>query len=411
MIIADLQIHSRYARACSKNTNIELLEKYARIKGLDLLGAGDFQHPLWNKEIKSKLTEDDKGILWTQNKFPFIWQTEISLMYSQDKKSRKVHHLIFSPNKEVSDQIINVLSKKGRLDYDGRPIFGFSSIELIDIMRDIDDRIEIIPAHCMTPWFGIYGSNSGFDSLQECFQDNAKHIHAVETGMSADPAMLWRFPDAKRINLVSFSDAHSYWPWRLGREATIFDFKELSYDNIIKAIRTGTGLKMTIETNPSYGKYHYDGHRNCNINFSPEQTEKVKGICPRCNNPLTIGVLNRSNKLSIEKPGFKPDHGKDFIRLIPLTELIASLYDSKSLASSKIWQIYNKLIDNFKNELNALINVSREDLVKIVDEKLVGLIIATREDKLEIIPGYDGVYGKTLVGNKSNLKNQSLSDF
>ena len=407
MIIADLQIHSRYARACSKNTNLELLEKYAKIKGISLLGTGDFQHPLWNKEIKSKLKEDDKGILWSKSKFPFIWQTEISLMYSQDKISRKVHHLILSPNTDVADQVINNLSKRGRLDYDGRPIFGFSSIELVDIMNSIDNRIEIIPAHCMTPWFGLYGSNSGFDSLRECFQDNVKYIHAVETGMSADPPMLWRFPDVKKINLVSFSDAHSYWPWRLGREATAFDLKELSYENIIKAIRTGNGLKMTIETNPSYGKYHYDGHRNCSINFSPEQTEKVNGICPKCNSPLTIGVLNRVNKIATEKEGFRPDNGKDFIRLIPLTELIASFYNSKSLASSKIWEAYNKLIHNFDNELNILMKVNKEDLIKVIGEKLTDLIIATREDKLKIIPGYDGVYGSMLLKDNLKSKNQS----
>ena len=409
MIIADLQIHSRYARACSRNTNFDLLEKYARIKGLNLLGTGDFQHPIWNKEIKDKLKEDENGILWSKTGFPFIWQTEISLMYKQ-VKSRKVHHLIFSPNTEVSDQVIHALSKKGRLDYDGRPIFGFTSIELVDMMKEIDDKIEIIPAHCMTPYFGLYGSISGFDSLQECFQDNAKHIHAVETGMSADPAMLWRFNDAKRINLVSFSDAHSYWPWRLGREATVFDFKELTYDNVIKAIRTGNGLKSTIETSPSYGKYHYDGHRSCKINFSPEQTKKANGICPKCSKPMTIGVLNRVNELAGEKEGFKPENAKNFIDLIPLTELIATNLNTKSLSSQKVWLIYNNLIEKFNNELNVLINISYNDLINVVDAKLAKLIVDIRNGKLEIIPGYDGVYGEILAGSHS-AKQNTLNNF
>ena len=239
MIIADLQIHSRYAAACSKNTTLDLLEKYARIKGLDLLGTGDFQHPLWNKEIKEKLKEDENGILWSSTKFPFIWQTEISLMYRQDGKGRRIHHLIFAPNGEVADQIIAFLGSKGRLDYDGRPIFGFSSIELVDFMRDISNDIEIVPAHCMTPYFGLYGSKTGFDSLKDCFKDNTKHIHAIESGMSADPPMLWRLKED--VNIVSFSDAHSYWPWRLGREATAFDC-DLSYKNILEAIRRRKGF-------------------------------------------------------------------------------------------------------------------------------------------------------------------------
>src|SRR3989344_7740341 len=187
MIIADLQIHSRYARACSTQISIDNLEKYAKIKGINLLGTGDFQHPLWHKEIKEKLTEDENGILWTKNKFPFLWQTEISLMYRQDGKGRRIHHLIMAPNGEIASQIINALGKKGRLDYDGRPIFGFSSIELVDMMSSIDKDIEIIPAHCMTPWFGLFGSKSGFNSLKECFEERTKNIHAVETGMSADP--------------------------------------------------------------------------------------------------------------------------------------------------------------------------------------------------------------------------------
>jgi uncharacterized protein (TIGR00375 family) len=400
MIIADLQIHSRYARACSKNTTLELLEKYAKIKGLDLLGTGDFQHPLWNKEIKEKLTEDESGILWSETKFPFLWQTEISLMYKQDGKGRRIHHLIFAPNGEVANQIIDFLGSKGRLDYDGRPIFGFNSIELVDFMRDIDENIEIIPAHCMTPYFGLFGSKTGFDTLKDCFKDNTKYIHAIESGMSADPPMLWRLKED--INIVSFSDAHSYWPWRIGRESTIFDCK-LEYKEILKAIRTKQGLNSTIETVPDYGKYHYDGHTDCNISLSPEETKKVDGICPKCKKALTIGVQYRIEELAKEPEDYKPKEFIDYKRLIPLHELITTVYGMKMLTSKKVWTIYNNLIKNFDNEFNILLNINEENLKKVADEKLVKIIIKNREDKLKIIPGYDGQYGKVVLQDSKNI--------
>ncbi|MEK6907093.1 MAG: endonuclease Q family protein [Nanoarchaeota archaeon] len=409
MIIADLQIHSRYARACSSQINIDNLEKWARIKGIDLLGTGDFQHPLWNKEIKEKLTEDENGILRTKTGFPFLWQTEVSLMYSQDGKGRRVHHLIFSPNKEVSNQIIEALGKKGRLDYDGRPIFGFSSIELVDMMLSISKDIEIIPAHCMTPWFGLFGSKSGFDSIKECFQDKSKYIHAVETGISADPPMLWRLDE--NVNLVSFSDAHSFWPWRLGRECTVFDTK-LNYTEIINAIRTGQGLKETIEVNPAYGKYHYDGHRLCNINLSPKETRKLNGICPVCKKELTIGVEYRIEELAKQEYGYKTKNAKPFKSLIPLSELISAVYNYKQLSSKNVWQIYNKLIGRFGNEFNILLNAGEKDLLELADKKLVDIILLNREGKLKISPGFDGVYGTIILNQNETLQKQkSLIEF
>ncbi len=390
-IIADLQIHSRYARATSKNITIDNLEKYARIKGIDLLGVGDFQHPLWRKEIDEKLTEDDKGILRTKNGFPFLWQTEVSLMFSQGGKRRAVHMLIFSPNKETSDKITAFLGSKGRLDYDGRPIFGMSCIQLVKDLKKIDDKIEIIPAHAFTPWFGMYGSESGFDSLAECFEEESKHIYAIESGMSADPAMIWRLKE--KINIVSFSDAHSFWPWRIGREATIFEIPEISYENIMKAIRTGEGLKGTIETPPEYGKYHYDGHRNCNFSCSPEQSEKLNDVCPICNKGLIIGVENRINKIAKEKAGFKPENAKPFYSILPLHELIALAINNK-VENKKTWQIYNELIEAFGNELNILLNITREELaLKKVNSVLIELIIPNREGKLRVKPGFDGEYG------------------
>jgi len=397
-IIADLQIHSKYARATSKNISIENLEKYARIKGLNLLGVGDFQHPLRRKEIDEKLIEDKYGILRTANGFPFLWQTEISLMYSQDSKRRAVHHLIFSPNKEIADQITEFLGSRGRLDYDGRPIFGFGSPELVEALKKISDKIEIIPAHCMTPWFGLFGSKSGFDSLKECFQEQARKIYAIESGMSADPSMLWRFKEVSEgVQVVSFSDAHSFWPWRLGREATIFEIPELSYDNIIKAIRTGHGLQSTIETPPEYGKYHWDGHRVCGFSCSPEKTKELKGICPVCKKPMTIGVDYRIEEIAAFPLGHKGKNAKPFHRLLPLHEVIA-LAEGVNIESNKTWQIYNKLIEEFTNELNIMLNVQKEKLARNFDAKLADFILRNREEKIKVSPGYDGEYGKALLG-------------
>jgi uncharacterized protein (TIGR00375 family) len=400
-IIADLQIHSRFARATSKDITLDNLEKYARIKGVNLLGTGDFQHPKWNKEIKEKLKEDENGILWSATGFPFLWQTEVSLMFSQGGKRRAIHILIFAPNTEIADKIINYLGSKGRLDYDGRPIFGITAELLVKELKEIDEKIEIIPAHCMTPWFGLYGSDSGFDSLRECFGEEARNIHAVESGMSADPAMLWRFKE--KMNVVSFSDAHSFWPWRMGREATIFEFDKLSYDNIMKAIRTGKGLKGTIETPPEYGKYHWDGHRNCNFSCSPAETKKLNGICPICKKKLTIGVEYRVEEIAKEKEGYLPQDSKPYFKLIPLHELIAFVYDT-SMSSKKAWEIYNNLISKFRNEFNILLNIKKENLLEEkVNDKLIDLIMQGRQGKLKVKPGYDGVYGEVLSGDVQSV--------
>ncbi|MBI2631388.1 DNA helicase UvrD [Candidatus Pacearchaeota archaeon] len=401
-IIADLQIHSRFARATSKDITLANLEKWARIKGIDLLGTGDFQHPLWNKEIKENLKEDEKGILWSKTGYPFLWQTEVSLMFSQGGKKRAVHLLIFAPDREIADKIVEYLGSKGRLDYDGRPIFGISCKQLVKELKEIEDKIEIIPAHAFTPWFGVFGSDSGFDSMEECFEEQSKHIYAIESGMSADPPMIWRLKEFinGKINIVSFSDAHSFWPWRIGREATIFEIPELNYENIMKAIRTGHGLSGTIETPPEYGKYHWDGHRNCNFSCSPSETKKLGGKCHVCGKELTIGVENRINVIAKEKEGFKPSNAKEFYRLAPLHELIAFV-NGGAMTTKKTWAAYNTLIDKFRNEFNILLNVKKEDFIREkVDEKLIELILLNREGKLKVKPGFDGEYGKILTQEK-----------
>ena len=401
-IIADLHIHSKYARATSKNLSFENLETYAKVKGLDLLGTGDFQHPLHRKEIDAKLKEDDKGILWTEKGFPFIWQTELSFMYTQGGKGRAVHLVVLCPNGKTADKITKYLLSKGRVDYDGRPIFGITAKDFVKDMKAIDDKIEIIPAHCMTSWFGVFGSKKGFNSLKECFEEQDKHIYAVESGMSADPQMLWRFKED--VNVVSFSDLHSYWPWRIGREATIFDIEELSYDNIIKAIRTGQGLKATIETPPEYGKYHWDGHRKCDFSCSPSETKKLNGKCPKCGKEMVIGVEYRVEEIAKENGNYLPKDAKPFYLLLPLHELI-SFNIKSSLATQKTWAVYNPIIQAFGNELKVLLEATEQEMIdKNIDKTLINLILKNREGKLKVKPGYDGEYGVLIVSEGDKQK-------
>lgn len=401
-IIADLHLHSKYSRATSKNMDIDRVELYAKKKGLDLITTGDFTHPLWLKEIKEKLVDDGRGILYSKNNTPFMLTTEISLIYTKSSRQRRVHLLIFSPSLEHVDQIVEVLQKRGRIDYDGRPIFGFSCVELLDLMLNIDKRILVIPAHCMTPWYGIFGSKSGFDTLKEAFEDKTRFIYAVESGLSASPDMLWRLPEVRKINIVSFSDSHSYWTYRLGREATIFRVKELSYNAIYEAIRDKQGknqIVSTIEVDPAYGKYHWDGHRVCGVKFPPDESIKLNKICPKCRQLLTIGVEHRIEEISDMPKGFKPKDAKPFYKLLPLHEIIANFYN-QGLHSKKVAMIFEKLINYFGSEFNVLLKADFLELRKIVDEKLADIIIRNRNGNIKVDPGYDGVYGKMVIEEK-----------
>ncbi len=418
-LISDLHIHSRFSRATSKALNIENLEKYARIKGVNLLGTGDFTHPEWIKELKNNLEEDGTGILKTKNNFPFILQTEISSIYTDNAKGRRIHNVILAPNFEVVGQITEFLKTKGRVDYDGRPIFKLPCDELVESMKKISGDIEVIPAHIWTPWFSLFGSMSGFDSVEECFKDQTKHIHALETGLSSDPAMNWRLSKLDKYSLVSSSDLHSFWPWRIGREATIFNLKELTYKNLINALRTKNGLEGTMEVDPNYGKYHFDGHRNCKICMNPKDSIKIKNICPKCGRPLTIGVLHRVEELADREEGFKQEGAKKFYSLIPLSEIISTLISSP-IASKKTWKIFNDLINKFGNEFNVLLEAKKEELNKVVDVKISDAIIKNREGKIMIQPGFDGEYGKPLFSDKDKVEiktekpkfeQKGLSDF
>lgn len=396
MIISDLHIHGSYSRACSKDLTIQNLEKYAKIKGIDLLGTGDFTHQKWFSHIKESLSEiNDTGIYETKTGQRFMLTTEVSLMFSQDGKGRKIHLVILAKNLDVVKQINEVLGKRWRLDYDGRPIFGTTAIEFVELMKNIDNDIELIPAHAWTPWFGIFGSMSGFNSLQECFKEKTKHIHAIETGMSSDPEMNWRISKLDNINLVSFSDAHSFWPWRMGREATVFDTK-FDYNSILSAIRTRKGINSTIEVDPGYGKYHFTGHRDCGIRISPKESLKLNNICPKCGKLLTIGVLQRVEELADRPEGFVLKDAPGFRKIIPLSELISKILNV-GIATKKTWEVYNKLINEFGSEMNVLLHADEQKIKNTVGEKLSEYIMKNRFAKLKINEGYDGEYGELIV--------------
>ncbi|RLG11713.1 DNA helicase UvrD [Candidatus Pacearchaeota archaeon] len=395
-MITDLHIHSRFSRACSKNLTFENLVKWAKIKGLNLLGTGDFTHPVWFSEIKEKLIEKN-GLYYYQN-FPFIITGEISLIYTQGK-GRRVHLLMLIPNIKIAEEIHAYLDKKGRRDYDGRPIFKISCEKFTEDMMKISKDIEIIPAHIWTPYFGVLGSKSGFDSLKEAFGEQLENIHAIETGISSDPQMNWKIRELNDKAIISFSDSHSFWPFRLGREATIFN-KTDSYSGIINQIRNKSFIS-TIETDPAYGKYHWDGHSKCNFSCSPKETQELNGICPKCKSPLTIGVDYRVEALSDNNENL--ENLKPYYTLLPLHEII-SLAFGIGMQSKKVWDIYNRLISYFENEFEILLNISKERfLEKKVNEKLIELILKNRRGKIKVKPGFDGVYGEALIEEQITL--------
>ncbi|MBI1970866.1 DNA helicase UvrD [Candidatus Woesearchaeota archaeon] len=415
-VIADLHIHSRFAGGCSKDITLAKLEHYARIKGVDVLGTGDFLHPGWQKEIRQVLVEDGSGMLRSTTGFPFILQTELSFMYSHEGKGRRVHLVVLAKNLDIVSQITDQMLKHGRIDYDGRPIFGIPCSQFVEEMMQIDKDIEIIPAHIWTPWFSLFGSKSGFDRIQDCFQDQTNHIHALETGLSSDPPMNWRLSQLDGFNLVSFSDLHSYWPWRLGREATLFDVKKeneddaaITYKGIINALRTGDGLSGTIEVDPNYGKYHLDGHRVCKVCCTPAQSKQYKNICPTCRKPMTIGVQNRVDELADRELGFRKKTAKPFHSLLPLSDLVSAV-TKKAVASKVVWQEYDKLVQHFTSEYHVLLHSTPEELESVTTPVIAGIILKNREGGLQITPGYDGGYGRIVMGDATNEQGSVLPE-
>ena len=404
-IIADLHVHSKYSRATSPRTDLENLTKWAQIKGVTVLGTGDFTHPQWFQEIKEKLEPAESGLFKLKNslaKIRFILTAEISCIYTKKNRVRKIHIVVLAPSFEAVEKINAHLGCIGNLKSDGRPILGLDAKELAKIILNACPECLVVPAHIWTPWFSIFGSKSGFDSIEECFEEYSKHIFAIETGLSSSPAMNWRLSALDKVTLISNSDAHS--PEKIGREANVFD-TELNYPAIIKAIKDKDPKRFlyTIEFFPQEGKYHYDGHRNCDISLSPQESKKYNNICPRCGRPLTIGVLNRINELADRPEGFKLKNAIPFKSLIPLKEIIGEALGVGS-GTKTVEKEYQNLIDKFKNEFNILLDVSQEEIERISLPEIAEGIVRVRKGKVFIEPGYDGVYGKVKIFSKGEQK-------
>jgi len=403
--VADFHIHSKYSRATSPQMDLNNLDKWAKIKGIKVLGTGDFTHPEWLKSLKKELEPAEAGLFKLKagdSPTRFILTAEISCIYSKKNRVRKIHIIVFAPSFDVVEKINTQLGWIGNLKSDGRPILGLDAKGLAKIVFSTSENCLIVPAHLWTPWFSIFGSKSGFDSIEECFDDYSKYIFAGETGLSSNPAMNWRLSALDKITLISNSDAHS--PQKIGREANVFD-TEISYKGIADAIKSKDPKKFlyTIEFFPEEGKYHYDGHRVCEIRLSPQESKKYNNICPRCGKPLTIGVLNRIEELADRPEGFKPINLIPFRSLIPLGEIIAEARGVLS-ATKEVAKEYDNLIEKIGNEFKVLLEVSKEDLEKNTLPEIAEGIIKVREGQVFIEPGFDGVYGKIKIFSKGEQK-------
>lgn len=408
--IADFHLHSKYSRATSQQMDLEHLDKWAYLKGIQILGTGDFTHPDWFKELKEKLEPAEPGLYKLKNskniqkdiqeKFGpatrFILTTEVSCIYTKKGQGRRIHLIIFLPDFEKVEKLNTQLSWSANLKADGRPMLGLDAKEILKMVLDISPGSLVIPAHAWTPWYSIFGSKSGFDSLEECFEELTHYVYAIETGLSSDPAMNWRLSKLDHLTIISCSDAHS--PANLGREATVFDYDEVSYQKIIETLKKKdkNHLKYTIEFFPEEGKYHFDGHRLCHISFSPQETKKRGGICPNCGRPLTIGVMHRVEELADRPEGFLPESFIPFKSLIPLKEIIAeSLNLTKE--SKGVEEEYQNLITKGGSEFRILLDLVPEELQKISSEKITQGIMKMRRGEVIKIAGYDGVYGRISV--------------
>lgn len=386
---------------------MEGVAKQAKIKGIDLVGTGDFTHPGWLCELKDCLKPASYGIYGYKD-VNFILTTEISCIYSQAGKVRKIHIIVFAPDFETAEKINRKLSRIGNLKSDGRPILGLAARELVEIVLSCSERCFVVPAHVWTPWFSLFGANSGFDDINECFGDMTEYIYALETGLSSDPRMNWTLSALDKYVLISNSDAHS--PSKLGREANVFDCR-MDYAEITGAIKEKDRSRFieTLEFFPGEGKYHYDGHRKCGVSFSPEESKKNRLICPVCGKKVTVGVLHRVSELADRKEGFKPPGAVPFRYVIPLREIIGDCLKIGS-ESEGVRKVYDAFIQKFGNEFNVLLNVPAEDLLR-VHARTAQAVINMREKKVNISPGYDGVYGKIDLEGKKGKEERQMELF
>jgi uncharacterized protein (TIGR00375 family) len=404
--IADLHIHSRYSIATSKDLSPEIIWKWAQLKGITVIGTGDFTHPAWLSELRKKLEPAGNGLYSLKKKFQprdipgsckspvlFLPSVEISCVYKKKGKTRKIHSVIFVRDFSDAAKLSRALAKIGSLASDGRPVLKLDAKDLLKIVLDSCAEAMLVPAHAWTPHFSVLGAVSGFASLEECFEEWAPHIYAIETGLSSDPAMNWRISSLAKITLLSNSDAHS--PNTIGREANIFNC-EVSYAAIMDAIKSKRGLIGTIEFFPQEGKYYYDGHRSCAVSMSPDETIQHKYLCPVCGKKLTMGVMHRIEELADKKMGIRPKGALPFYSVIPLREIIAETINAGA-KSRTVDREYTRLLQELGNELSILTTIPLEDLERAGSPRFAEAISRMRKGDVNIKPGFDGEYGKVRI--------------
>ena len=404
--IADFHIHSKYSIATSRDLSPESIWKWAQLKGISVIGTGDITHPVWIKELEEKMAGAGNGLYCLKKKYRlngiphscdadvfFLLSGEISCIYSKKGKTRKIHSIIFTRDFTDATRLNKALSRIGNLAADGRPVLKLDVKELLKIVLDSSADAMLVPAHAWTPHFSVFSAGSGFDSLEECFEELTPHVYAVETGLSSNPSMNWRLSFLKRTTLISNSDAHS--PNKIGREANIFD-TEISYSSIMDAIESRRGFSGTIEFFPEEGKYYYDGHRSCGISMNPKETEEHNFICPICGKRLTVGVMHRIEELADREKGFRPKGSPPFYSIIPLEEIIAEILEV-SAKSSTVKNEYMKLLQILGSEFKILMDVSPEDIGDAGSPILREAISRMRAGNVRIKPGFDGEYGKIKI--------------
>ncbi|HSW96920.1 MAG TPA: endonuclease Q family protein [Candidatus Saccharimonadales bacterium] len=436
--VTDLHLHSRYSRAVSKDMTLPVMSEYARKKGFEILATGDWTHPLWLRELKAQLEETHEGLYQLKNKNPqdkpiyFLLSVEISSIYSQKGKGHRIHNLVLSPSFETSEKINYELLKRGcNLSSDGRPIIGLSSRDLLEMILNIDERAMLIPAHIWTPWFSLYGANSGFDSLEECFGDMSQYVYGIETGLSSDPEMNWQITDLKTRSILSFSDAHS--PAKMGREATVFRLEAPSYGNVRKAIMSQSlessllkdrenRVLYTIEFYPEEGKYHYNGHRNCNVIETPDETRAKGVICPVCKRKLTVGVMQRVEDLANKEiQGTIKENNKGlrwitdptgnhppFVKIVPLNEIIAESFGMR-VGAGKVKTMFDNLCAVFGSEMEVLLRSSIESIANASNQKIAEGVQKVRAGNIVISPGFDGEYGIVKIWRENESESSDNS--
>ncbi|MFC1788112.1 endonuclease Q family protein [Patescibacteria group bacterium] len=412
--IVDWHIHSKYSRACSSQLELPIIDEWCQRKGIDIVATGDWTHPGWFAHIKENLEEAEQGIYTLKGKKTtrFMLVQELSQIYKKNDRSRRIHNLVFSPSIETCEKVIAELDRRGfNLKSDGRPILGIDSEELYKVLKDIDEKIIIIPAHAWTPWYAIFGSKSGFDSIEECFGEMSKYIYAIETGLSSDPLMNWQLSALDDVVLVSNSDAHS--PRNLGREANVFDLESPSYDEFVRILREKDKSKFlyTIEFHPEEGKYHYDGCADCKFVCDPKESIKQGLRCPHCKKKLTLGVHHRVEELSDRNASNVVGNKIPYKSIVPLAELIAESYGVKSPTSKRVETEYMHLTDTIASEFDLLLDTPIEEINKVANnENIAEAIRRVRKGQVEVSPGYDGIFGTVKVfGEKGPRKAEQKS--